>query len=57
MTFGDHETAQRILRSRVPQEQKKLGRNVDKFDDEIWSAICMDIAKRGNLAKVNTSIR
>lgn len=52
MTFGDHERAQRILNSKDPPEQKKLGRGVAGFDDEKWSSVCMDIVKKGNLAKV-----
>lgn len=49
--FGDEETAQKIMSSKKARFQKQLGRQVKNFDQETWKNSCMDIVKKGNLAK------
>lgn len=49
--FGDSEIAELILKTSDPGEQKKLGRKVRNFDNDIWEANCRDIVYRGNYAK------
>ncbi|TXI85135.1 MAG: NADAR family protein [Crocinitomicaceae bacterium] len=36
MCFGDNETAQEILKTKKPRDQKALGRKVKNFDSKIW---------------------
>lgn len=35
-----------------PKIQKKLGRTVKNFDEQIWNGKCREIVKKGNIAKV-----
>ncbi|KAL4236385.1 hypothetical protein ACF0H5_004770 [Mactra antiquata] len=53
--FGDHEIAQLILKNNSPREIKKLGREVRDFVDEIWKYECLEIVKKGNIAKFSHS--
>lgn len=39
MLFDDHETAGKILSSNNPKEIKALGRQVQNYDDAIWSQV------------------
>lgn len=50
-TFGDRETALKIMQAGHPREQKKLGRKVKGFDETTWHAVCRDIMFRANWAK------
>ena len=43
LTFGDLDTAQRILECDTPAEAKALGKTVDGFNDEKWSEVRYDI--------------
>lgn len=45
MTFSDTKTADRILATSNPKEQKDLGRQVRGYDDARWSAVRYDIVK------------
>ncbi|MDN4571998.1 hypothetical protein DBB29_00685 [Pandoraea cepalis] len=36
--FGDHETAQQILQTDDPKEQKALGRQVKGYDESVWAS-------------------
>lgn len=36
MTFGDYETADKILQTTEAEDAKKLGRKVKGFKDEVW---------------------
>ena len=54
--FGDEAVAKRILQNDSPREQKALGRKVANFEEGKWKSACRDIVKRGNLAKVGTTI-
>lgn len=50
-TFGDFDTAMRVMRESSPREQKTLGRQVKNFNPDIWNAVARDIVFRGNMAK------
>jgi hypothetical protein len=50
-TFGDDETAARILRERDPRKCKRLGRDVRGFDEKKWDTVCEEVVYRGNLSK------
>ena len=52
--FSDVGMAERILASKVPKEQKALGRQVGNFDVEVWNSNCKRIVKKGNMAKVRS---
>lgn len=39
VTFGDHSTAEAILRSDTPRKAKVLGRKVKRFDNDYWDTI------------------
>ena len=49
--FNDANTAARILSSDHPKEQKKLGRQVTGYSDNIWSQKRETIVYNGNYAK------
>lgn len=49
--FNDKSTAQLILNSRSPKEQKALGRKVKNFDQARWDRYAKAIVFVGNLAK------
>ena len=51
MLFGDERMAERILEAAKPGKQKKLGRQVRGFDQEIWFQNAKLIVYRGNYAK------
>jgi ribA/ribD-fused uncharacterized protein len=49
--FGDEESLFKIMASRSPSEQKKIGRMVKNFDSKEWDAISRDVVTLGNRAK------
>lgn len=49
--FNDHETAEKILRTTTPKEQKALGRQVRNFDERLWSEKCDGYVLVGCLEK------
>ena len=49
--FGDDEVLDRIIRAPHPGAAKKLGRQVQGFEESIWNAHRFDIVVRGNRAK------
>lgn len=51
MLFNDKETANKILNTKEPREQKKLGREVKNFDEHIWDVAKEKIVKNGNYLK------
>jgi len=51
MTFGDTETADKILKETEPRKQKALGRQVKNFDPEMWDDVCYELIKKGLRAK------
>lgn len=51
MLFGDVETAQKILESNDPGIQKKLGRQVKDYNEDIWAEKRVDIMVSGLIEK------
>ena len=51
VVFDDQNMATKILHTKDPGMQKKLGRQVQNFDVEVWNEKCRDIVKKGNKAK------
>lgn len=51
MLFNDKETANKILNTKEPREQKKLGRLVKNFDQKLWDIAKEKIVKEGNYLK------
>ena len=49
--FGDTKREQVILEAVSPYLQKKLGRQVENFDEDKWNAVCKDVVRRGTVAK------
>ena len=49
--FGDQATYEKILAAPHPGAAKKLGREVQGFDEAIWSQHRFELVIRGNLAK------
>lgn len=45
--FNDEETARKILRATHPREQKKLGREVKNYNNDVWDKNRYDIVKKG----------
>lgn len=45
--FDDKHIARRILNEVSPAEQKRLGREIKKFDHFIWNNVKKDIVKKG----------
>lgn len=52
MFFGDEKKANEIMDAKRPVHQKELGRQVAGHDDKKWNDACMEIVKKGNMAKV-----
>lgn len=51
VTFGDNETAEKIIKLDSPREIKKLGRQVKNFSSEVWDKVKVDIMYAGVNAK------
>ncbi|MBH8558378.1 NADAR family protein [Hymenobacter negativus] len=49
--FNDDKTLDQILAAKSPAEAKKLGREIQNFDPEIWEARKVEIVIAGNLHK------
>ena len=50
--FGDHETAEEIMTTNSPRNQKALGRQVRNFKEAEWTCKRKQIVRQGNLLKV-----
>ena len=46
--FKDYETAEKILNTDEPKEQKKFGRLVKNFDENKWNEVCELIVYTAN---------
>lgn len=46
--FGDHETAEKIMKTKKPAQQKALGRKVAGFTTEKWDAHKEKVVEEGN---------
>jgi len=51
LLFDDTEIAEKILQTKKQGAQKALGRQVSKFNDDVWRANCKQIVYDGNRAK------
>lgn len=49
--FGDTEIAEQVMKTTSPKEQKKLGRQVKKFDAEKWNEVAKAFVYTGNMEK------
>ena len=49
--FGDNSALSAILATDDPREQKRIGRQVRHFDQDLWQKYCESIVFDGNLAK------
>lgn len=49
--FGDNETAEKIMKTSNPRDQKILGRSVKDFNKDRWDRVNLNIVYRANLAK------
>ncbi len=49
--FGDEASVAKILRARHPGEAKALGRQVARFDEDVWAASRYGIVVRASIAK------
>ena len=54
--FQDDVALENILASDSPREQKKIGRGVHNFDENMWNVACLPFVFRGNIAKFTQSI-
>ena len=54
--FGDDTALSAILASDDCREQKRLGRQLRRFDHELWQFECENIVLRGNLAKLSQNV-
>ncbi len=53
ITFGDNETANKILKELSPRKQKELGRQVKNFNPKVWDSLKYIIVKNGLTEKFN----
>lgn len=51
--MDDKESAELILALHEPAEIKKVGRNVQNFNQELWESRCLDVVGKGNMEKVS----
>ena len=51
LVFGDLSSATSILAAKSPRDQKRLGRSVTGFNEDIWAALREGIVFSGNYAK------
>ena len=51
LTFGDMDTASRILKETSPKVIKGLGRAVKNYDDRVWRSVSFSIVELGNKYK------
>lgn len=49
--MDDKESAEIILALHEPAEIKKVGRNVQNFNQELWESRCLDVVEKGNMEK------
>ena len=51
MHFFDYDTADKILRSKSPEEARKLGREIKNYDDKEWNEVRVNYMKSAVSAK------
>ncbi|MDW3192086.1 MAG: NADAR family protein [Cytophagales bacterium] len=54
LLFGDQSAAKKLLKATNPGEAKKIGREVQGFDQQVWEANRFEIVVTGNVAKFNS---
>ena len=55
--FEDQDTLEKIMASKFPREQKKLGRAVKNFDEDKWNNVAKDVVYKGSYAKFTQNKR
>lgn len=55
LIFKDYNIAKEILLADHPKKQKKLGRKVSNYDDEIWKSVAKDVVYLGSYYKYTTN--
>jgi ribA/ribD-fused uncharacterized protein len=55
LTFNDHEIAEKVMKAKLPNDQKSLGRQVKGFNKDLWDRVCVGIVYKGNYAKFTQS--
>jgi len=53
LLFGDLRTAELIMQSNCPKEQKRLGRTVSGFNQAVWNKYSMAVVRQENYHKIN----
>lgn len=56
VTFKDHETAEKIMRTKSQREHKRLGRLVKNFDEDVWRIRSIEIVRQANYLKFTQDI-
>lgn len=51
LLFNDIETAEKIMLTSHPRDQKELGRQVKNFDKNLWDKVNLQIVYKANYAK------
>lgn len=51
--FNDLKTAKEIMECGNPYDQWQCGRRVQGYASDKWNAVCQDVVRRGNMAKVD----
>jgi ribA/ribD-fused uncharacterized protein len=51
LMFNDYESAEKIMSTSSPRDQKHYGRGVKNFDKDHWETYCRDIVYDANVAK------
>ena len=51
MFFDDKHTADQIMQAKQPREQKRLGKTIKNFNEELWRKACLEVMKRGLMCK------
>ena len=51
MTFGDEESAQKVMNTSDPSTQKKIGRQVKGYDNDVWAEVRYETVKVGLVEK------
>lgn len=47
MWFNDIDVARKIMNSSSPSDQKKLGRKVKNYIDDVWNSVRYEVVKKG----------
>ena len=53
--FNDYATAAKVMETKEPSGQKKLGRRVVGFDPGQWDTVKLDVVVQGNISKFTSN--